>query len=141
MFHAALASTAPYLLTKSGLRSMMKEARETNAQCGVTGLLLYSEGSFLQVLEGERDEVIKLVNRLREDPRHQDFRILLNGETAHRLFQDWLMAFRDLTDGSLSRTPGFSDFLNTPYSGAEFTGNPAPCLRLLLSFKKNVQRV
>ena len=141
MFHAACASTAPRLLTKAELRSMMKDARENFTESGVTGMLLYSEGSFLQVLEGHRDEVIKLVDRIKVDPLHKDLHTLLNGEMEHHLFHDWTMAFRNLTDASLSRAPGFSDFLNTPYTGDEFSDNPASCLRLLLSFKKNMQRV
>jgi Sensors of blue-light using FAD len=138
MFHVIYASAASHLLTKAELQAMLQETRETNVQVGVTGMLLYKDGSFLQVLEGDEEPVMKLVSRIKADPRHKNFQMLVRGTSEHRLFPDWSMGFRDLTDNSLKCTLGFSDFLNTPFTGAEFTANPAECMRLLLSFKKNM---
>jgi hypothetical protein len=53
MFHVIYASAASHLLTKAELQAMLQETRETNVQVGVTGMLLYKDGSFLQVLEGD----------------------------------------------------------------------------------------
>jgi len=138
MFHVVYASTALYLLTRAELQVMLEETHETNTQVDVTGMLLYKDGSFLQVLEGDQEAVVKLVSRIKEDRRHKDFHMILRGTSEHRLFPDWSMGFRDLTDNSLAGTPGFSDFLNTPFTGVEFSANPPPCMKLLLSFKKNM---
>ncbi|HWZ24020.1 MAG TPA: BLUF domain-containing protein [Verrucomicrobiae bacterium] len=138
MFHVVCGSTSSHLLTKAELQTMLEETRETNAQVGVTGLLLYKDGTFLQVLEGDQETVMKLVSSIKEHYRHKDFQILLRGTSEHRLFTNWSVGFRDLTDSSPKRIPGFSDFLNTPFTGVEFSDSPADCMRLLLSFKKNM---
>ena len=138
MFHLACLSCASQLFTKAQLKALLVETRETNAQLGITGMLLYKGGAFLQVLEGEKETVMNVIHKLKEDPRHKRFLILLTETTKHRLFPDWCMAIRDLTDHSLASTPGFSDFLNTPFTGDEFSADPPRCMKLLLSFKKNM---
>jgi hypothetical protein len=138
MFHVVCISTASHLLTKAELQAMLEETRETNAKVGITGILLYKDGTFLQVLEGDQEAVMKLATRIKEHHRHKDFQILLRGTSEHRLFADWSVGFRDLTDNSLKCTLGFSDFLNTPFTGVEFSANPADCMKLLLLFKKNM---
>jgi len=135
MFYTCCASAASHLLTRAELRAMLEEYRRINADLDITGMLLYKEGAFLQVLEGKPEAVMKVIKLIKEDPRFTLFEIVLIGTSGQRLFPDWSMGFRDPTDRSLAETPGYSDFLNTPFTGAEFSGDPAPCLKLLLSFK------
>ena len=79
MFHLVCASTASHLLTKAELQAMLEETRETNAKVGITGILLYKDGTFLQVLEGDQEAVMKLASRIKEHHRHKDFQMLLRG--------------------------------------------------------------
>jgi hypothetical protein len=64
--------------------------------------------------------------------------ILLRGTSEDRLFPDWSMGFRDLTEQSLAKTPGYTDFMNTPLTGAEFSQDPNRCMKLLMLFKKKM---
>ena len=48
------------------------------------------------------------------------------------------MGFRDLADDNAAKTPGYSDFMNTPLTDAEFSRDPNRCMKLLLLFKKNM---
>jgi hypothetical protein len=48
------------------------------------------------------------------------------------------MGFRDLADDNAAKTPGYSDFMNTPLTSAEFSRDPNRCMKLLLLFKKNM---
>jgi hypothetical protein len=48
------------------------------------------------------------------------------------------MGFRDMADPSASKTPGYSDFMNTPLTDAEFSQDPSRCMKLMLLFKKNM---
>jgi hypothetical protein len=138
MFHIVFASIASHHPTKPELKSLLEETRDNHAQLGVTGMLLYKDGTFLHVLEGDEEVVMKLVTTMgKEGPGHKSFRILLSGTSEQRLFPNWSMAFRDHTDNSLTGTPGFSDFLNTPFTGTEFSANPALCMRILLGFKRS----
>lgn len=75
---------------------ILATARRVNATCGVTGLLLYSDASFLQVLEGEEADVRATFARIRDDPRHQDLAVLADGPVARRRYPDWSMGFHHL---------------------------------------------
>ena len=136
MFHVVCASTASYVFNKPRLHTLLEETRGIYTRLGITGMLLYKDGNFLQVLEGEEQLVMTLVSMIKESPGHKGFQMLMTDTSEHRLFPDWSMAFRDLTDKSLAETAGFSDFLNTPFTGDEFSAHPAPCMKLLLCFKK-----
>jgi hypothetical protein len=83
---------------------MLEETREINARFGVTGSLLYKDGSFPQVLEGDQEAVMKLVSRIKVHQRHKDFQILLHGTSEHRLFPEWSVGFRCLRQRQL-QTP------------------------------------
>ncbi|MDP3218628.1 MAG: BLUF domain-containing protein [Deltaproteobacteria bacterium] len=81
--------------------SLLRTCCATNARLGVTGVLLYRNGNFLQVLEGEEGVVRDLYLRIRLDPRHTGCITLLDGALDARMFPASLMAFHagaDLSD-------------------------------------------
>lgn len=73
------------------LRQIIDAAAEHNEQQGISGILCYSSGAFLQALEGRRGIVNKLYNRIIRDPRHTDCEILNCGPIEVRSFIDWSM--------------------------------------------------
>lgn len=112
MFHSlAYASTAVDPLGSEELLQLLSEARERNEAHGITGVLLYEDGHFLQLLEGAEPEVEKIYDLIRNDPRHTDVRTLWVGKGAKRHFADWRMAFVDLADETVEH-PAFSSLLN-----------------------------
>jgi hypothetical protein len=70
-----------------------------NARHGITGVLLFGGGHFLQVLEGPPEAVEALVGRIAADPRHIDFEVLLRRPVSDRQFQHWGMVLAGL-DGA-----------------------------------------
>jgi hypothetical protein len=56
-----------------------------------------------------------------------------------RQFTDWSMAFQDLNLPKEQKLPGYSEFLNTPLTGAELASHPSRCEKLLLLFKENIR--
>jgi len=54
MFHVVCASTASDSLTKVGLELLLEQTHRTNTQGGITGMLLYKDGCFLQAIESEK---------------------------------------------------------------------------------------
>ena len=72
---------------------ILAKARERNAAVGITGALLFTEGRFVQALEGERDQVRATYERIRKDPRHSDVDILSSQLAERRRFKEWSMAF------------------------------------------------
>ncbi len=132
MFHIVYASSA------SELQAPLEQARPKNAKLGLAGMLLYKDGNFMHVLEGEKETVTKLAAIIERDPRHIGLLILLRGTSEERLFPNWTMGFRDLADDIAAMTPGYNDFMNTPLTDAEFSRDPNRCMKLLLFFKKNM---
>ncbi len=86
--------------TAGELSSLADAAQRKNASLGVTGLLLYRHGNFLQVLEGEEAVVRDLYRRIQEDPRHRRVMTVLEEGIMKRDFASWSMAFRELNDPS-----------------------------------------
>ena len=139
LFRMAYISTASKLFDSAELREMLKESNVRNKAAGITGMLLYKEGQFMQVLEGEADAVIATFSRISKDPRHRGIMVLVKGAVQERRFPQWSMAFRDLNLPDHQEVPGFSEFLNTPLTGKEFNGDPEQCEKLLLVFKKSLR--
>ena len=74
------------------LKDILEASRRNNLACGVTGVLLYIEGGFMQVLEGEDQAVADTYARICGDRRHWNTMVLLDRE-APRAFGDWSMGF------------------------------------------------
>ncbi len=133
-------SIAVQPFTAEELVSCLKLWRANNEQAALTGMLLYKEGNFLQVLEGEESAVRALFeDRISRDPRHHKVTILLEGDAAEREFSDWSMGFQNLDDkgqaAAVADLPGYSEFMNTELSAKAFAGNPSRAQQLLRIFK------
>lgn len=71
--------------------AILREARQHNPECGITGILCYGDGVFLQCIEGSRMEVSALFASIQKDPRHKDVALLLYEEILERRFGGWSM--------------------------------------------------
>ena len=66
--------------------SLLERARRNNARVGVTGLLLYREGNFMQALEGREEDVTGVHGRIAGDPWHRGLITPLKRPQAKRLY-------------------------------------------------------
>lgn len=82
-------ATAP--VTEADLAPILKTSREHNPAEGITGLLCFSDGMFVQVLEGGRDAVNARYKRIVQDHRHRDVILLAYEEITERDFPGWTM--------------------------------------------------
>ena len=85
------ASRATVPLVPAVLDSILDQCMRNNSRLGITGLLCHEESTFVQVLEGGRDEVCHLLNTIMRDERHRDVRLLMFDEIAERRFGNWTM--------------------------------------------------
>ena len=86
------ASTPP---TEHELDALVAEARVRNHSVGVTGMLLYEDGRFLQTLEGPPESLAMIWASIRRDERHEEIEVLTEHLVASRLFSDWdLLLYR-----------------------------------------------
>ena len=139
MYYVLYASSATEPFTSEKLRALLAQSQTDNAPREITGMLLYKDGNFMQVLEGEKETVRALYDKIGRDPRHTGVITFLEGETVERQFPNWSMAFRDLNSPEILSLPGYSEFLNFPLTGNEFATDPSRCQRLLMTFKKHLR--
>ena len=136
MFYLVYVSVAAEKVSKDDLLEILARSRTNNAEAGITGMLLYKDGNYMQVLEGEEKAVRDLYARIRRDPRHLGIVTLVEGRRDNRCFGDWSMGFQDLSSLEARDVPGYSEFLNTPLTAEEFSSDPGQCERLLWAFKR-----
>ena len=129
-------SAARVPFSRQDLLELLTLSRENNSKLGITGMLLFKAGNFLQVLEGEEKQVLPLYEKIALDRRHRKLITLSQERCTHRNFPDWSMGFHDLSSPEVSATPGFSPFLDTSLTSADFTADPGRAKRLLLLFKE-----
>jgi hypothetical protein len=137
LFQIVYSSTAAKSLGRAELMDLLNGSVGRNARAGITGLLLYKDGAFMQAIEGEEESVIKLFSKISHDPRHHHLIPLMHEPVERRHFPNSAMAFRDLDTPELRSVPGYSEFLNTPLDGDLLRNDLARCQRLLLLFKQD----
>ena len=125
------ASAATQPCSPQDLGRLLVSARLRNRVVGVSGLLLYHERSFLQVLEGEAVSVEAVYQRISADPRHGKLVLLHKGDLERRRFAAWEMGFLGLQVGA-SCPDGFTDFLRNGNHGMTDPGRVA---RVLAAFR------
>ncbi len=136
MIYLVYVSSATRLLTQAELVELLAQSRDKNLKLGVTGMLLYQDGNFMQVLEGEADAVRPLFyGSIMQDPRHHDIIVLDEGELAERQFPDWSMGFRDLGKLAKQGMPGFNSFMSQSRYIKDFRTDATGCWDLLKSFR------
>lgn len=96
MIQLIYASYAAQGMTSLDLQHLQHQSQTNNERKGITGLLLYKAGAFIQVLEGEEEGVLSLFNTISRDTRHTNIRKLVQQRTEMREFAQWSMGFGDL---------------------------------------------
>ena len=91
------ASRAVDPLDQDALVAILRKSKANNPTQGVTGVLCYSGGIFLQVLEGGRSAVNQLYTRIVSDPRHTRVELLSYEEIGERRFAGWAMGQVDMS--------------------------------------------
>jgi len=91
-------SQATEAFDESGLDALLEQCRENNAAVDLTGMLLYRDGRFLQVLEGPEEPLRALMDVLATDERHTGLRVLFEEPLSTRQFPNWTMGFQRADD-------------------------------------------
>jgi hypothetical protein len=131
MHQVIYSSAAVNPFTEMQLTELLSRVRVNNARLEVSGMLLYHEGSFLQVLEGETAVLDALFETIGKDKRHQRVMPLLKRDVEERHFGDWQMGFAALK--SLPhRLPGYTEYMRLRGEPSD-AGNAAS--RLLAAFR------
>lgn len=116
LVHLIYCSAAPRPLSSNELGDLLVAARRYNERHGITGMLLYADGSFFQVLEGAPEDVEHLFERISADPRHDRLTLIIREPVAVRAFGEWSMGHADVAQEDLDRIVGSNDFLSAGHS-------------------------
>lgn len=137
MIHLVYVSYASHKMSEEDLVALLEQSRSRNAKQAVTGMLLYVEGMFFQLLEGEEKDVKEIYEAVARDDRNKWNIVLLEEKIDERTFPDWSMGFKQLSGNDLSTMEGFSDFLASENHPDFFKGKSDAALNLLHQFKQN----
>ena len=89
-------STRPSDCSDEELMKILEKSTQYNIECEITGVLLFSEDKFLQVLEGDSKKILALYDRIKHDKRHSHVVMISFQAVKERYFPDWAMVSKSL---------------------------------------------
>lgn len=125
LYSLVYASNAASTFGDADLAELLSQCRVLNESKGISGLLLYRSGRFVQFLEGPEAEVRALYAKIERDPRHTSPRILNEGHPSHRQFGDWTMAYQPTSLSDAPPPPG----LRSTFDDLDDAGDPDGVVR------------
>lgn len=117
------------------LADILSTARAFNNTFDITGLLLYKDQSFIQVIEGDIKHLESLYTRINKDDRHFRIRTLVKEPISQRKFPDWSMGFQNINKIDINALPGFSQFMSPDYSPENLEMHAGRVTELLYYFR------
>ena len=112
-------------LDEGELLKILEISRANNERDSITGMLLYKEGNFMQVLEGPEDNVLARYESIRRDTRHKDIYLLSVQPIRAREFPRWEMGFANIDQIDVASLPNYSPFLEEGFDSDAFLDEPS----------------
>lgn len=127
-------SSACFAFSDEDFRDILTKSRKNNALADITGLLLYHDGSILQILEGDEIDLHNLFVKLLKDPRHSGVMKLIDEEIDHRDFSDWSMGFKKLTGKEWEQLSGYINLGNRTHFLQEMSSKSIQVITMIKTF-------
>jgi hypothetical protein len=134
MFYLIYVSSASQMIDANGLIEILEKARKKNERLGITGMLLYKAGNFMQLLEGEREIVLDLFETIRHDYRHRDVKQIIARETESRCFPNWSMGFSNME--SCPDLPDYKSYIHDSLLDRKFQDDAQFAVKFMLTFNE-----
>lgn len=140
MHYIIYVSQAKKPMDAVALESLLSHSRQWNTSQGLSGMLIYryssdaDNGYFMQMLEGGKDEVRSIFEKIRRDKRHHTVLTLGEGEIEARMFSEWAMGFKNVDDALFAGLPGHARIGEASFDPAAFQHSNAEALKLLKFF-------
>ncbi len=132
LFGLVYVSTATPLADLAQIEQLLDRAQERNARAGLTGVLLYDAGNFMQYVEGPADALARVYSSIRGSRLHSGVIEILREPIRTREFPEWSMAFRSAAAFGMSH-PAPRDDLLVP-NGDAAPGALSPARTILSKF-------
>ena len=108
-----------------GLVELLEHCKNNNPALGVTGMLMYANGTFLQTLEGEAETVEILLAKIEHDKRHHGFQVIKRESIDERIYKNWSMGFERLTEAALEDEPALKAFQLDDFNPEFLSAHPS----------------
>ncbi len=123
MIRLTYASTALKDFSPENLLALLKTCRTNNAANNITGILIYSHGTFFQVLEGDEATVDSTFEIIKNDKRHKDVTVIEKLPITERAFPYWSMGFEKLEGEELAGMEDLNKFFERDFTPAGFASH------------------
>ncbi len=107
MYYLIYTSTAKPTVDEVELYDILATSIRNNRKLDVTGLLIYHSGTFIQMLEGSRENVLQIYEAIKQDPRHFNVEQLISDVTDKRHFGEWHMALEVVHKKTFEEIPAY----------------------------------
>jgi len=132
------ASQATTDFSPEQLVDLLATSRSNNDRDGLSGMLLYSSQSFLQLLEGDDEVLRSAFDRISADDRHENVRILMQAEAPGPMFPDWNMGFEHIDEDDLAENvPGYTPATDYPLVNPDLVVHAGVAQTLFKLYAKN----
>lgn len=118
------------------LLKILDSSVSNNTKLGITGMLLYSRGTFMQVLEGSEEAINEVYRRICQDPRHHNVQTLYRDKIQHRDFPQWSMGFRKLGPSDAVADPAYVPLFDLGFNIDQLVNHHSIALEMLRNFSK-----
>lgn len=140
MIQITYLSSATRSMSQDDLEDILRTARENNARLGITGMLLYGNKTFIQILEGEESVVNELVKSIKRDPRHTNFQIVKKKTIDRHEYADWSMGFKRVSGEDFEAVKGLEQFEEKDFNTAFLSNHGSLVDSLMDHFRKERQK-
>lgn len=106
-------SSSKKILSPEQINELLSKSREKNLKNNITGILLYFDRDFLQVIEGEKKAIQDLFEIIKKDERHTEIITVFNKKINEKHFPEWNMGFASTDYQKLRTLTGFENFNQT----------------------------
>jgi len=127
-------SSAEHKMNHNQLLEILRVSKENNTKKNISGVLLYDNGTFIQVLEGEEGQLNETFADIQIDERHSNIVIMQNKEIQAREFGDWSMGFENISEIDRNDIDGLAEF-NSLLKNSNFIDSSL-AKKILLQFKR-----
>jgi len=132
--HLLYISDASWQMSLNELEELRDASAKKNARLNITGVLFYSAGHFVQLLEGDTAEIHRLFEQIADDPRHRNVRLLVLRPAEMRIFNDWGMGLLDLDLYDAARREDLDELVRLAGMGDDKTFGTPVELEILSRF-------
>ncbi len=89
-------SSTQQSMSQQEIQNILTASRRNNERNDITGVLLYAECGFIQVLEGRKHHIDQTYRKILCDPRHNNILVLYREAVNERSFPQWVMACQEI---------------------------------------------